>query len=77
MTLSLDRDSVAADGQHAARVTGLPEGAVMQVLIGDAEVTAEVISGGVVAFSAAAPARYRLLFSAWPYHPVELVVVAS
>jgi hypothetical protein len=77
MALTVDKVEIAADGEDAATVTGIPEGAAISILCDGKPQFANIIGKESLEITSASPATYFVSATCAGYLPASLTVVAK
>lgn len=77
MALAVDKVEIVADGEDAATVSGIPEGAAISILCDGKPQFANVIGRETLEITSASPATYFVSATCAGYLPASLTVVAK
>lgn len=77
MAVTVDKVEIVADGEDAATVTGIPEGAAISILCDGKPQFANVIGKESLEITSSSPATYFVSATCAGYLPASLTVVAK
>lgn len=77
MAIIADKQMVRADGADVLTIAGIPSGAAVAILCGDARISDGVVTDGEVQFTTTTAGAYSFVFTCAKYLPYSLTVTAS